>query len=388
MLAVRIIAKSVRTNKIRDMENSRVSVITPCYNSEKTIRRTMESVLEQTYSNIEYIIVDGGSTDGTVEIIREYQERFHGRLKYVSEKDSGIYNAMNKGIRMTTGSVIGIINSDDYYEPDAVEKVVCHMTDDPYQVLYGYCNYIKKSGIVRVLKENHKELDRKMIPHLTCFVTRRTYCRYGMFVEWMKIAADYELMLRLSKKEDVHFIQIQEILANFCEGGISTQSAMGQRLSHEQLILRCMHGVVSKKEFLKAYLGSFNQVQSELASKHFWLFMLMNRWVEIKQEGKNIADYLEAKGYYDIAVYGMSYVGERLLAELRESRIHVKYGIDRAPESVDAVIPMFSADSELEPVDAVIVTPIYYFQVIREGLVKRLDCPILSLEDILYDMGD
>lgn len=368
------------------MKKCKVSIITPCYNSENTIRRTIESVLNQTYRNIEYIIIDGGSTDGTVGVIREYTKSFNGRLKYSSEKDKGIYNAMNKGIKMAAGKLIGIINSDDFYEPDAVEKVVNHMTDDLYQVIYGYCNYIKKSGSIRVLRENHRELDRKMIPHITCFVTRRTYCRYGMFVEWMKIAADYELMLRFSKKKDVFFIQIQEILANFCEGGISTQSAIGQKLSHEQMILRCMHGVISKKEFLRQYLGSFNQVQSELASKHFWLFMLMTQWVAIKQEGKNIADYLEAKRYCNVAIYGMSYAGERLLAELKEGKIHVKYGIDKNPESIHVNIPMLSADSELEPVDAVIVTPIYYFQEIRESLETKLNCPILSLEDILCEM--
>lgn len=245
-------------NPIRKfMKNIKVSIITPCYNSKKTIRRTIESVLNQTYSNIEYIIIDGGSTDGTVEIIREYMERFHGRLKYVSEKDTGIYNAMNKGLRMTTGDIVGIINSDDFYELEAVEKVVGHMTDDLYQVIYGYCNHIRRSRIVRVIKENHTELDEKMIPHPTCFVTRKTYCQYGMFIEWMKIAADYELMLRLSKKKDVHFTQIQEILADFCEGGISTRSDIGPILFREQRILRCKHGVISKREFIKEYLSSF-----------------------------------------------------------------------------------------------------------------------------------
>lgn len=238
------------------MKNIKVSIITPCYNSEKTIRRTVESVLNQTYSNIEYIVIDGNSTDHTIEIIKEYEERFCGKLKYISERDTGIYNAMNKGIRMAAGKIIGIINSDDFYELDAVEKVVNHMTDDLYQVIYGYCNHIKKNRVVRIIRDDHKELDQKMIPHPTCFVTRKTYCQYGMFIEWMRIAADYELMLRFSKKKDVHFIQIQEILADFCEGGISTQSDSRQRLLRELMILRCKHGVISKTEFIKEYLDS------------------------------------------------------------------------------------------------------------------------------------
>ena len=102
----------------------KVSIITPCLNSETTIRDTIESVIRQSYQNMEYIIVDGGSTDRTVEIIEEYMDVFAGRLRYISEKDNGIYDAMNKGIQRASGSVIGIINSDDWYEPEAVERAV------------------------------------------------------------------------------------------------------------------------------------------------------------------------------------------------------------------------------------------------------------------------
>lgn len=110
----------------------KVSIITPCLNSEKTIKDTMESVLKQTYKNIEYIVVDGGSTDGTMEIVKAYHSRFHGRMKYVSEKDNGIYEAMNKGIKLSSGRIIGIINSDDYYQYDAVSNIVENMTDEKY----------------------------------------------------------------------------------------------------------------------------------------------------------------------------------------------------------------------------------------------------------------
>lgn len=105
----------------------KVSIITPCLDSEKTIRRTIESVLYQTYKNIEYIIVDGGSGDKTLEIVRTYQPLFEGRMRWVSEPDKGIYDAMNKGIRMSHGQIIGIINSDDYYVSNAVEQVIGHL---------------------------------------------------------------------------------------------------------------------------------------------------------------------------------------------------------------------------------------------------------------------
>ena len=102
----------------------KVSVITATWNSGKTLRTTLDSVLNQSYPDIEHIIVDGGSTDNTMEIIREYEPRYNGRLRYISEPDKGLYDAMNKGIRMATGEVVGILNSDDFYtSSDVVEKL-------------------------------------------------------------------------------------------------------------------------------------------------------------------------------------------------------------------------------------------------------------------------
>ena len=109
----------------------KVSVITVTYNSVATLEDTMKSVLRQTYNDIEYIVVDGGSTDGTLDVIRNFEPRFGGRMKWVSEKDHGIYDAMNKGIRMATGDIVGTLNSDDYYTSDDVlERMVSFWTDD------------------------------------------------------------------------------------------------------------------------------------------------------------------------------------------------------------------------------------------------------------------
>ena len=124
--------------------NRKVSIITPCLNSEKTIEDTIKSVVNQTYKNIEYIVVDGGSRDRTMEIVKKYEPLFQGRMKYVSEPDKGIYNAMNKGIKMSTGSLIGIINSDDYYELYTIEHIVDNMTADKYQVLYGWLRVLQR----------------------------------------------------------------------------------------------------------------------------------------------------------------------------------------------------------------------------------------------------
>lgn len=231
-----------------------VSIITPSFNSERTIRDTIESVLNQTYKNIEYIIIDGGSTDRTVDIIREYVPRFCGRLRYISEADKGIYNAMNKGIKLSHGFLIGIINSDDFYEKDAVQTIVEHMNSETYQVIYGYCNVLNKYDRIKyVFTSSHKELSKGMIPHQTCFVTRKTYYRYGLFLEWFKIAGDYELMLRFRDKK-VQFTQIKSILANFREGGVSTTNDR----TFETTFVRWMHGNADLRELITCLLLHIN----------------------------------------------------------------------------------------------------------------------------------
>ena len=138
--------------------NVKVSIITVSYNSEKTIRRTIESVLNQTYRNIEYIIIDGASSDSTVDIIKEYESKFLGRLKWISETDSGIYDAMNKGICKASGELIGIINSDDYYEKEAVEHMVNALGSEEYQVLYGMMRTLKNGEEFSIGIRTHKDL--------------------------------------------------------------------------------------------------------------------------------------------------------------------------------------------------------------------------------------
>ena len=234
------------------MKNIKVSIITVCLNSAATIRQTIESVLNQTYTNIEYIIIDGKSTDGTLDIIREYIPLFEGRLQYISEKDSGIYSAMNKGIKLSTGSLIGIINSDDYYENDAVEKIVRHMTNDKYQVVYGYCRLIKNNRITGILKNGHEILAQRMIPHPTCFVTRWVYRDFGLFLTTFKIASDYELMFRLYYSGKVTFIQIKDVIANFRVGGACFDF---KRVKREDAVIKYHYKVISFKDMFVDIFG-------------------------------------------------------------------------------------------------------------------------------------
>lgn len=230
-----------------------VSVITPCLNSEKTIRDTIESVLCQSYKNIEYIIVDGGSTDGTLGIIREYVLPFRGRLRYVSESDGGIYNAMNKGIRMSHGRLIGIINSDDFYEPDAVGKAVRSMSGSECQVIYGYCNILGKHGEVRYVNMNtHHNIFQYPFQHPACFITRKTYCKYGMYNERYRVAADCDLLYRLYRNH-VEFIQVREILADYRAGGYSDRTEHETELA----LAKLLNGGIHFRQFIGVVISRY-----------------------------------------------------------------------------------------------------------------------------------
>ena len=230
-----------------------VSIITPCYNSEKTIEKTIKSVLNQSYKNIEYIIIDGASTDNTLNIIEKYVPFFDGRIQVVSEKDEGIYDAMNKGINMAVGELIGIVNSDDYYEPDAVEIMVNNMDDVPYQVVYGMLRYIKQGMEEKVVLYNHQYIRQQMITHPTCFISKKAYEDFGLYNCNYKSCADYELLLRWNSNKLIKFKPIYHVISNFEVGGMSNSDYAVR----EGARLRLQYGLIRKATYYRVVFNSF-----------------------------------------------------------------------------------------------------------------------------------
>lgn len=149
-------------------------------------------------------------------------------------------------------------------------------------------------------------------------------------------------------------------------------------------VLSTIVGAATGAGFTAKQIAKEVKRQKELADKHLALYLLMNQWVKVKQEKKSIADYLKKNGYREIAIYGMNYVGETLLNELAGSDIKVKYAIDKNADNIFMDIDVVLPDQILDEVDAVIVTPITFFDEIEELLAKKIDCPVLSVEDILY----
>ena len=228
------------------MNNLKVSIVTPCFNSKKTIEKTLNSVIKQSYKNIEYIIVDGASTDGTLDIIENYREKFTFDFKIVSEKDNGIYDAMNKGIRMATGDLIGIVNSDDYYEPDAVEKIVNAYSGSEFEVIYGMQRIVEAGGKEKaVVLYNHNFLSEQMITHPTCFLTQKTYEKFGVYSMNYRSSADYDYMLKLFDEKAVRFTPVYTIISNYCVGGMSSSTAAFR----ETLKIKRNRACISKKKY-------------------------------------------------------------------------------------------------------------------------------------------
>lgn len=230
-----------------------VSVLTPCFNSAKTIEKTLECIEKQTYTNIEYIIIDGGSTDGTLELIERHRNRLPNNFTLISEKDNGIYDAMNKGIRLASGKLIGIVNSDDWYENDTVEQAVKHYGSEKYQVIYGMQRTYDGDREKSVFINNHEFLPELMITHSTCFVTKAAYDEFGVFNLKYRSSADLELMLRFYETEKVTFTPVMRVMSNFRLGGMSG-SQTGVR---ESAKIRREHGYISRKRYCFVVLKSY-----------------------------------------------------------------------------------------------------------------------------------
>lgn len=206
----------------------KISIITATYNSAATVRDSLTCIAGQQHPFIEHIIVDGLSKDNTLEIVREFSHV----AKVVSEKDKGIYDAMNKGVQLATGEIVGILNSDDFYTgPSVLAKVATAFEDAAVEAVYGDLQYVKATNLDTVIRTWRSGHYKKkflyygwMPPHPTFFVRRHLYDKYGLFNTSLRSAADYELMLRFLLKHDTQVKYIPEVLVKMRAGGMSNAS--------------------------------------------------------------------------------------------------------------------------------------------------------------------
>lgn len=219
-----------------------ISIVTVCFNSEKTIGRTIQSIREQTYSNIEYIVIDGGSNDATLKILEQNRDLI---THLVSEPDQGIYDAMNKGVKLATGKIIGILNSDDWYEPDTLRIIAEeYLKSDGETLFHGLCKLIENGKEGRIISHHHDVLPYYCIGHPSCFLPKKIYEKHGYFDTSYKIAGDYDLLLRLYVS-GVHFRRLEKILVNFRSGGVSTSLSS----TYEDIKIQYRYKLFSKKKY-------------------------------------------------------------------------------------------------------------------------------------------
>lgn len=207
----------------------KVSIITASYNSEKTIRKAIQSVISQTYKDIEYIIVDGASSDNTLNIVHEYQDKIS---TIISEKDSGIYHAFNKGIEIASGDIVGFLNSDDCFANEhVIEEIVLHFKKTNCDVVYGDLIYQKEEQNIRHWKSNHfKEKSLKygwMPPHPTLYCKKHIYHKFGAFDQRFKISADYDFILRIFSSKEIKPEYLGKVMIHMNLGGISNGTLKG-----------------------------------------------------------------------------------------------------------------------------------------------------------------
>lgn len=249
------------------MERLKVSMITICYNAEKTITKTIESVLSQDYENLEYIIVDGGSKDHTVDIIKGYDNE---KIRWISEKDNGISDAFNKGIKMATGDLIGLINADDYLLPHALSNLAlaCHASTD---VLYG--NTIvndEKNGLKLIKRAGSVEKLEYYLPfiHQSSLVRKTAYERYGVYSEKYKICMDYDLFARFYRG-GAKFQFVSTFVSCFTYGGTSCRHPF-QTIAEDVSIAEEYGLSHSKATIYKTKMYIKNSIKIVFAKLRIW----------------------------------------------------------------------------------------------------------------------
>ena len=206
------------------MENPKVSIITTTYNDKENLKKIIAQVKNQDYANIEYVIVDGGSADGTLEVIAEAAEYFGDRLKWISEKDKGIYDAINKGIRLSTGDILGCC-FDQYAGPDVISKMVAIMEKEGTDGVHGDLYYMEGDKVVRYWHQGQGNIRFGWMPgHPTLYLRKSVYDKYGLYKTDYRISADYEFMIRILKDDKVKLSYLPEVLIYMSHGGTSTNS--------------------------------------------------------------------------------------------------------------------------------------------------------------------
>lgn len=245
----------INSNLYISREIMKISIITATYNSGKTVGDTLKSVLAQTYHDYELLVVDGASKDNTLEVVKKMEPLFEGRMRYISEPDNGIYDAMNKGIRMATGDVIGILNSDDFYtSDDALACIAWTLENEKVDAVYGDIHYVDDEDLKKCVRYYSSKPFRRwmmrlgfMPAHPSFYCRKEVYEKYGAFdAENYRVAADFENLLRLIFVNKIKTHYINKDFVTMRTGGASSSGLEShKRIMRDHLKALKKNGVYS-----------------------------------------------------------------------------------------------------------------------------------------------
>jgi len=239
----------------------KVSIITVVLNNAEYIEACIQSVINQDYENIEYIVIDGGSTDGTIDVIKKYEDKI---TVWISEPDDGMYYAINKGIDMSSGDIIGMLHSDDLYiDAHVISNVVRKFGKDNVDSVYADLVYVERNNLSNIVRYYDSSVFRVskfaygwMPAHPSCFIRKNVYAKYGLYKTDYIIAADYELLVRFYAKHRVSYSYLPKVIVKMRSGGLSTRNFKSNVILNGEIVRACRENGIETNMF-KVYSKYF-----------------------------------------------------------------------------------------------------------------------------------
>ncbi len=365
------------------------SIITVCCNEERRIKKTATSVLEQDYDNYEYIIQDGDSIDNTVQIVEEIAKNYLRNVRIFTEKDSGLYDAMNRALLKAKGDYVCFMNSGDSFQSDSVLSYVSKEIDlnSDVDFFYGDAIISFPSGeeyaqviappVNELLDEKKLVVGDISIIHQAVFASRKCFEKMLFNTDYL-IRAELDWYYRCIK-ENRKFYRLKYLICNYELGGLS------------ESINAILRGNDETRKIIEAYgfdSGSYFEKDAPIIVAQYIYKLIYREWLLLKQKGCAIGNYIENRGYNNVAVFGYSELGCHLIYELMNSDIKVRYIIESKERHSYNEIPILSPNSmkKMKDVDLIIITAVIQSNDIISKYSNFVHCPMISLDKLLAEM--
>ncbi len=366
------------------------TIITICKNAKDLLQRTIESVLKQDYLKYEYIIIDGASQDGTLDILYSYN---YPQMQVYSEPDGGISEAFNKGIERSSGEFLLFLNSGDFLVKNNVLSLVADDIEKQNAEIYTYAIHTYMNACwPKDLECGLALWNESLIPHQASFIHRKVFEKIGCFNPHFKVRMDYDFFCRC-KKAKIKFFCRPEVITHYDITGISATN----RFLHDkeglavQLLYKDDVGEKEKmqmesllKEVILTGDGARREEMDRLrisASKNRVLVQVMDKWLRILFEGRSLSQYFIKRNIKTVAIYGWGYLGRNLKTELEKNNIRVLYCIDQNKKGSG----IYSWEDEWMDVDCIVITPFYSYDEICNRIEKKGFYNCISFEELLND---